>query len=180
MTSFAGRSNSPSIFPLSAGWLSGMGGASPCAGAVCRGAAAAARPFHLRQNDLRQRQRLGLLWRGSRCPAIVPVSRPAEPRTYRRVRAAGGVSSLPRGSVGVWPGPPPGGARTWPAVRRGPCPARPGPGGVPGHWRCSVTWRGGQGRQAGRQPAREGVSSPSRGCSRPGRGAGRRWDSCFE
>ncbi|XP_029890424.1 protein dpy-30 homolog isoform X1 [Aquila chrysaetos chrysaetos] len=62
-----------------------MGGASPCAGAVRRDSAAAARPFHLRQNNLRQRQRLRLLRRGSRCPATVPVSRPAEPRTHRRI-----------------------------------------------------------------------------------------------
>ncbi|XP_029890425.1 protein dpy-30 homolog isoform X2 [Aquila chrysaetos chrysaetos] len=85
MTSFAGRSHSPSVFSLPAGRLSGMGGASPCAGAVRRDSAAAARPFHLRQNNLRQRQRLRLLRRGSRCPATVPVSRPAEPRTHRRV-----------------------------------------------------------------------------------------------
>ncbi|KAM9608415.1 protein dpy-30 homolog isoform 3-T3 [Morphnus guianensis] len=73
------------VFPVPAGRLSGMGGASPCAGAVRWGSAAAARPFHLRQNNLRQRQRLRLLWRGFRCPATVPVSRPAEPRTHWRV-----------------------------------------------------------------------------------------------
>ncbi|KAM9608414.1 protein dpy-30 homolog isoform 2-T2 [Morphnus guianensis] len=73
------------VFPVPAGRLSGMGGASPCAGAVRWGSAAAARPFHLRQNNLRQRQRLRLLWRGFRCPATVPVSRPAEPRTHWRI-----------------------------------------------------------------------------------------------
>lgn len=135
------------------------------------------RLFHLRDNNLRQlRRRLWLLWRG--------CGWPAEPRSRRRVRAAlgeAGWSPLPRGGDCVMAGAAP---RRRPHVARGAVqcggvPARPGRRRVPGHW---APWGGAAGRRAAREKRRKegtGVSPPSRGRSRPGRGPDRRLGPLF-